>query len=193
MYTRIMKSTPGTKKNAAKSKQAHVSNYRFWLVLSCAGLVGLWYVLMVFTFLLMVEAMNSNFGQASPGLYGFLLNTSSILAIFVASFASLPFAVAVFKRLKIEMPLVSAIAFFMAPTFGFTLFAFLSSALFYEPATIYLVLAVSMLLAGLLYGLVIRQLKHKLSKAKFLSIAIGLTLIPILFWMLHRLWVTTQI
>jgi len=187
-----MKSTTGIKKTS-KGTQAKVSNYKFWLVLSCAGLIGVWYMFMVFTFFGTSAVLNSNLAEANYELYDFLLNASSILAIFVASFASLPFGVAVFKRLKIEMPVRSGIAFFMAPTFGLALFVFLNSAFFYEPATVYLVIAVSMLIAGVLYGFVIRQLKHRLTKAKFLVIAIGLPLVPIVLWFLHRLWVTTQI
>jgi hypothetical protein len=187
-----MKSTTGIKKTA-KGKQTKVTNYKFWLVLSCVALVGVWYLFMVFSFFGVAALANSSLAENFPGMYELLINATSILALYVASFASLPFAVVVFKRLKIEVPVVSAIAFFMALTFGFTLFASLTSAIFYESAIIPLVFIVSMLIAGLLYGVVIRYLKHQLPKAKFLSIAIGLTFIPVALWVLYRLWVTTQI
>ena len=190
-YTQTMKSTTDTKKTI-KGKQSKVSNYRFWLVLSCAGLVGVWYMFMLLTFFGTAAVINSNIADSNYALYDLLLNASSILAIFIASFASLPFAVAVFKRLNIEMPVRSGIAFFMAPTFGFTLFSFLSGVVFYEPSTIYLVLTVSVIIAGLVYGLIIRYLKHRLSNVKFLSIAIGLAFLPIVLWYLYRLGVTTQ-
>ena len=182
-----MKSTTGIKKTTKKSKQTKVSNYKFWLVLSCAGLIGVWYIFMVLAFFGAAAVINSNLSETAPEVYDLLLNTSSILAVYVASFASLPFAVAVFKRLNIEKPVLSGIAFFMAPTFGFNLFAFLNSAVFYEPATVYIILAVSMIIAGFLYGLVIRFLKHRLSTAEFLSLTIGLTFIPIVLWVLWRL------
>ena len=142
---------------------------------------------MVFSFFGVAALSNSRLAENSPGMYEFLINAMSILALYVASFASMPFAVAVFKRLKIEMPVVSAIAFFMALTFGFTLFASLTSVVFYEYAIIPLVFIVSMLIAGLVYGVIIRYLKHQLPKAQFLSIAIGLTFIPVAFWVLYRL------
>lgn len=164
-----------------------VSNYRFWLVLSCAGLIGVWYGFMVLAFFGAAAVVNSNLADTSPEVYDLLLNTSSILAVFLASFVSLPFAVAVFKRLKIQMPLVSAIAFFMAPTFGFNLFAFLSGAVFYDPATIPTVLTASMGIAGLLYGFVLRPLKHKLSNLTFILLTVGVALVPIILWILWRL------
>ena len=185
-----MKSTTGIKKTA-KGKQAKVSNYKFWLVLSCVGLIGLWYVFMVLSFFGSAAVINSNLAETSPGLYDILFDTSSILSLFVASLASLPFAVAVFKRLKIEMPVVSGIAFFMAPTFGLALFAYLISVVFYESETITLVLVSSIFIAALLYGLVIRFLKHRLSTSQFLSVAIGLPFVPIVLWVLGRLWMTT--
>ena len=131
--------------------------------------------------------INSNLQETSPELYEVLFNIVSTLPIYLASLASIPFAVVVFKRLNIEMPVKSAIAFFMAPSFGYTLFAFLSSAVFYEPMTRIPVLIISMVIAGLAYGLIIRFLKHRLSTAEFLSISIGLTFVPIILWVLWRL------
>ena len=190
VYTQAMKSTTGVKKTS-KGTQAKVSNYKFWLVLSSAALIGVWYMFMVFAFFGTAAVINSNLADTNYVLYDFLLNASSILSVYVASFASVPFAVAVFKRLKIEKPVLSAIAFFMAPTFGLCLFTFLNSVIFYEPAIVPLVLTVSLIIAGLLYGLIIRHLKHTLSKAKFLSLTIGLPLVPIVLWILNRLWMTT--
>jgi len=174
------------KKTAKKGKQTKVSNYKFWLVLTCAGLVGVWYMLLVLASFA-ATVINSNLQETSPELYEVLFNIVSTLPVYVASFASVPFAVVVFKRLNIEMPVKSAIAFFMAPSFGYTLFAFLSSAVFYEPMTRIPVLIISMVIAGLAYGLIIRFLKHRLSTAEFLSISIGLTFVPIILWVLWRL------
>ena len=182
-----MKSTTGMKKTAKKGKQTKISNYKFWLVLTCAGLIGVWYMLLVLASFGAATVINSNLAETSPEVYEVLSNVVSALPIYVAALASLPFAIVVFKRLNIEMPVKSAIAFFMAPSFGYTLFAFLSSVVFYEPITRLLVLAISMVIAGLLYGLIIRVLKHRLSTAEFLSLSIGLTFIPIILWVLWRL------
>jgi len=131
--------------------------------------------------------------DSSSRVYGFLVSFASIFALFVAAIFSTPFAVAMFKRLKIEKPVVSSIAFFMAPTFGLTLFAFITGISYYQQNAIYTILAASLIIAGLLYGIYIRPLKHKLSSTKFLVLAIGIAVLPIAAWFVQHLLVTSLI
>jgi len=174
-----MKSTASTTKNASKSTHAQVSNYRFWLVLSGAGLIGLWYMLTVFAFLSVAGLINSLSYDPSSFLYNTLLAVAQVFAIYVASVACVPFAVAVFKRLKIQKPVVSAIAFFMAPVFGLNLFLFITRFVYFEPVVMYSILVASLLLAALLYGFAIRPLKHRFSSAAFAAFAVVVSLLPL--------------
>lgn len=192
-YTSGMKNTTGIKKPAQKAEQTKVRNYRLWLVLSSAGLIGVWYVLVVLGFLGSDAVILSRVGDVSPELYGLLVSICAVLALFLASAVSVPVATAVFKRLKIQAPLSSAIAFFMAPTFGVTLFALIMGTMHVQWAAIGSVLTGSMIIAGLVYGLFIRPLKHRLSNAQFLLVAIGLAVLPCVLYLLYRLLVTVPI
>lgn len=182
-----MKSTTGVKKATQKPKENKVKNYRFWLVLSCAGLVGLWYVAMVALFLGMgALALELTRGK-SYTMYNYIFLSGTFAVLFLASILSMPFAAAIFKKLNIQKPLVSGVAFYMASVFGASFFIFLSSLISFERGSVYFFLAGSMVFAGLLYGFAIRPLKHKLSTVKFLVVAIGLALLPMITFVIWRL------
>jgi len=174
-----MKSTTDIKAVTKKNKQTRVNNYRFWLVLSCAGLVGLWYVLVAALFLAVQSTLVNLTADASYTVYNRLFFVGTFAVLFLVSALCLPVAAAVFKKLKIQKPLVSGVAFFAALVFGISLFLTVAVLTNYELAAYY-VIPTSMIAAGLVYGFALRPLKHKLSTAWFLVIAIGLSIVPIL-------------
>jgi len=182
-----MKSTSITKKNSSVRKKSKVEHYKFWLILFSAALVGVWFMFLVLVFFGATAIVYPAAEDSSSEVYGFLISFSLIFAVFLAGALSAPFAVAVYKRLKVQKPVLSAIAFFMALTFGINLFALVIRIQYVEAGQSYAVLAGSMIIAGLLYGLVIRPLKHRVSTAAFLAISIGLTLLPIAAWYLFYL------
>jgi len=179
-----MKSTSITKKNSSVQKKSKVEHYRFWLTLFSAALVGVWFMFVVFGFFGATALINAAAEDSSSEVYGFLLSFSLIFAVFLAAAVSIPFALAVYKRLKIQKPVLSAIAFFMALTFGINLFALVIRVQYFETGVTYAILAASMVFAGLLYGFVIRPLKHRVSTAAFLAVSIGLAVLPIAAWFL---------
>lgn len=182
-----MKSTTVTGKTANKARTVTLAERRFWLVVACAALVGLWYSIMVCIFLGWALLLTNYSSVLSPATYDFLISLSTIVGLFITSALSVPFSVIVFKRLKIQYPLVSGVAFFMALVFGFNLFGLIVGLAYYESVVIYSILAGSMIFAALLYGFALRPLKHKLSNGKFLSIAVGLAVLPVVLYLLWRL------
>ena len=185
-----MKSTTGIKKRTSKIKQTKPSKYRFWLVLSCAGLVGLWYVVTIFLFLAVNPLTNSFTFEAAPLVYEIVTSMSFVISVFIASFLCVPLASTLFKRLNIEAPAVSAVAFFMALAFGFNLSGTILGLASFEPVLVSIISMASFLIAGLFYGFVIRPLKHKLSTENFLIVVIGLALLPIVLFIIYRFLLT---
>jgi len=188
-YTQAMKNITDTKKTTSKAKETKVKNYRFWLVLSCVGLAVVWCVLLVALLLLGSALILSLAGDTSYSVYNPLMLLATYIALFLASALSLLFASAVFKRLKIHKPLISATAFFTALVFGVTLFTFVTGLWYSGSAAIWGILAACMIFAGLLYGAIARPLKHKLSTAQFLVVTIGLAVLPLVVYTLWRLLV----
>jgi len=186
-YTQAMKNTTSIKKSTNKPKQAKPNNYRFWLVLSCAGLVGLWYVFAILLFIGTDFLVKSFVLETSPDVYEIIISSWAVISVFVASALSLPFAVAVFRRLRIEAPLISSIAFFMAIVFGFNVFAAIVSLVYFEPTQVSIIMSASFIFSGLLYGFVVRPLKHKLSHTKFIIVSVGLAVTPVALYALWRL------
>ena len=163
-----------------------MKNYQFWLVLACAGLTGVWFSLFVITGLGLASFTNQFIDRVSAEVYGVLLSVTAVAGFFIASALSVPFGFVVFKRLHIEKPLLSAIAFFMAVFMGFALFASSGWLVYFEPANLYIVFAVSMVIAGLVFGLLVRPLKHKVGNTTFVLITVGLALLPIALAMIAR-------
>jgi len=182
-----MKSTSITKKNNSAQKRSKIKHYQFWIVLFSAALVGVWFMFLVLGFFGATALINAAAEDSSSEVYGFFLSFSLIFAVFLAAAVSIPFALAVYKRLKIQKPVLSAIAFFMALTFGMNLFALVIRIQYFETGPTYAILAASMIFAGLLYGFVVRPLKHRVSTAGFLAVSIGLAVLPIAAWYLFYL------
>lgn len=167
-----------------------MKNYRLWLVLSCAALAGLWYVLMALLFLGMSSFLFGLEVTMSSTQYNHLLIAGTFLSIFAASALTLPFALAVFKRLKIEKPLLSGAALISAFVFVVTTFIFATDIIelgSFPRDALYALLAVNIVFAALVYGFAIRPLKHKLSTVRFLIVSIGLALLPAVLYVVHRL------
>jgi hypothetical protein len=181
-----MKSTTGIKKTA-KGKQAKVSNYKFWLVLSCVALVGVWYIILVLLSLGLDMLTRDALSEVSSGVYSFVSLFGSVAVMLLTSALSLPFANAVFKRLRVEKPIESGVALFMSVVFGLNLFVLITNFAYYGQTWIYTVLVVSIIFASLLYGLVIRPLKHKLTSGAFIATTVGLSLLPIALYLLWHL------
>ena len=186
VYTQAMKSTTDIKKTS-KGTQAKVSNYTFWLVLSCVALVGVWYVILVLLSFGLDAVTRDALSEVSSAAYSFISLFGSIAVMLLTSALSLPFANAVFKRLKIEKPIESGIALFMSVVFGLNLFVLITNFAYYGQTWIYTTLVGSIIFASLLYGLVIRPLKHKLSSRKFIALTVGLSLVPVVLYLLWRL------
>jgi hypothetical protein len=191
-----MKNTTGLKKSASNGQNTKVHNYHLALVLVCAGLAALWYAIFLSLSLGLSAVLNTySFGNNNQ-IFNFLISNGTFLLLFIASALSLPFAVAAYKRLKVEKPVVSAIAFFMAIVFGLTLFMTASSIFYFGEGGIYAVALSSILLTGLasilltgvVYGFAIRRLKHRLSNGLFLCITIGIAVTPVILWHLWLLW-----
>jgi hypothetical protein len=191
-----MKNTTGMKKSASNGQNTKVHNYHLALVLVCAGLAALWYAIFLSLSLGLSAVLNSYSFENNNQIVNFLMSNGNFLLLFIASALSLPFAVAVYKRLKVEKPVVSAIAFFMAIVFGLTLFMTVLSSDYFGEGGIYAVSLGSILLtglasvlsAGLVYGFVVRRLKHRLSNVIFLCITIGIAITPIILWHLWLMW-----
>jgi hypothetical protein len=181
-----MKNTTDMKKNSDKGAQAKMKNYPFWLVLACAALAGLCWCLLVIVSLGIASVTSQFMDQVSAEAYDVILSVSAIVGFFVASALSVPFGTIIFKRLHIEKPLLSAIGFFMAVFMGFGLFIASAGLAYFQPPQLYIVFAVSMLIAVLVFGLLVRPLKHQIGSVAFVLTTVGLALLPIVVAMIWR-------
>jgi hypothetical protein len=183
-----MKNTTGIKKSASNVENSKVHNYHLALVLVCAGLAALWYAIFLSLSLGLSAVLNTYSYENNNEFFNFLMSNGTFLLLFIASALSLPFAVAVYKRLKVEKPIISAIAFFMAIVFGLTLFMTVSSYDYFGESGIYAVALGDILLTGLVYGFAVRRMKHRLSNGLFLCITIGIAITPIVLWQIWLMW-----
>jgi hypothetical protein len=165
-----MKNTTGIKKSASNVENSKVHNYHLALVLVCAGLAALWYAIFLSLSLGLSAVLNTYSYENNNEFFNFLMSNGTFLLLFIASALSLPFAVAVYKRLKVEKPIISAIAFFMAIVFGLTLFMTVLSSDYFGESGIYAVALGDILLTGLVYGFAVRRMKHRLSNGLFWQI-----------------------
>jgi hypothetical protein len=180
-----MKNTTGMKKRASNSSKAKISNYAFWLVLSCVVLAAVWWCIFIILGLAITTFTNTYIDQVSNGIYGVILSIAAFTSMYAASALSVPFAVVLFKRLNIEKPVLSAIAFFMAVATSFSLFASISSVVYLNSAGLYAAFIIGALVSGVVFGLVVRRLKHRVHPAIFIVITVGLTILPIV---LSQIW-----
>ena len=165
-----------------------IKNKKLWLVIACVLLAAVWYCFLIVCFLGM-NVFTDKVLSEDPGSFYVLSSIAGVAMFYVATALALPFAVWTFKKLKVEAPVVSSITLFMALIFGFTLHTSILTFGLYQSAQIYTALAASMVVAILVYGLLIRPLKHKLSRKKFLIISVGLPLVPLIFYVAHQVWI----
>jgi len=171
-----------------KKQPQPTKNAKFWLVISCIGLAVLWYCFMAICFL-GLNALTDAALEMSPGAYDVLLSVGNIAILFIASALTMPFAIWAFKKLKVEAPVLSSLALFMSFVFAAALFAFVNGLGYFQPRIVYVVLGLSALVAFLVYGLIIRPLKHKLSARNFVLLSVGLAVLPLVLYAVHRVWV----
>ena len=172
-----------------KPKYTHkstVKNYRFWLVLSCAAMVGLWWCIFSITGLVLGSVLNHTVFNATPEVYNLLFLVASVVSMFVASVLSSLFAVRVFNRLKIQKPWVSSIAFFLSLVFGLSLFNLIVDFTYFQPSAVYWFLLGSMVVAGLVFGFLVRPFKHIVSSRMFVVVVSSLSVLPIVMSLLWR-------
>ena len=165
-----------------------MKNKRFWLVVACLMLAVLWYCLLLICFL-GLNILTDKVLTEHPGVFYVVLSIAGVAILFIASALAMPFAIWAFKKLKVQAPVLSSVALFMALVFGSTLSSFLLGFGFYQQDTVYIVLAVSAVVAILVYAFFIRRLKHTLSAKKFLFVSIGLAVLPLVFYAVHQAWI----
>ena len=174
-------------------KNTSVKNYKLWLVVSGAALVGIWYLIFVLLYFFIDKLTYDAVGELTPPLSNIIYTVIPVAVFVVASAFSTPFAYIVYKRLKIEKPLISSLAFNMAIVFGVSLFFLVMNVipfailLNYGQNSILAVAAISMVVSFLVFWFFIRRLKHILSSKLFLSVVIVLGFLPIIAVIIRQL------
>lgn len=166
---------------------AHPRYYLVWLGLSTVGFVFIWYLVFIIG-----STVLTMFGDAVLDahyrIYEFILNFGGIFLAYVASAATMPFALWVLKKLNIQDPIHGSIGIVMAITFAFVVFFTLVDYYYRgQQALIPLFSGISVVVSMLLYGVVLRRLKHVITKQWFIIICVILPLLVFSINLLNRM------
>ena len=153
-------------------------------MLAVIGSAILWYCFLLLIFLVFNKITDSILIE-SPDIFYLVLSIGGLIMPFIAATLGVPFVVWALKKLKVQSPVVSSIALFSAFIFAYTLAGFLTaltSGHAYSSFNVIVTTLASLISSSLLYGLAIRPLKRKVSNAWFLTICIGIALLPVVLY-----------
>lgn len=178
------------KNHPLPEKKQSLALHRFWVVLACIGLVAVWYC-----FMALFVLGSSNYGDAlnnvGIGVQSWILIMYGPIVASVATILTIPFALILFKKLKVFRPRLSAIAFPFSLLFAFCLFGFaLDVAPFiwrykYEWFVVGSLVAV-LVVSLVLYWFITRKLSRKLSREWVVAIIVGLPVLIVLLDIAQR-------
>lgn len=183
-------------KRGQLKKQADIENRRFWLVVACALVIGVWLCLYILSYQVFSAALNQVASTTDPASYTYdvLHIIGTPLTLVVSAVITIPLAYVVFKKLRLHRPLIDAMGLLLSLVFALSAFTLLFDALpgVYDLPG-YLILAIlagTVFVSVLAYGLILRFAVKRLPATVALIAMVLLPLAVILIHIIYRISLT---
>lgn len=156
---------------------AHPHHYLVWLGFSSIGFIVVWYwAYMLGSVVLMM--LSDAVVDEHYRLYTFLLSFGGLIIVYLASAFTLPLVLWVLRKLRIKDPIQGSTGVVMGIAFAAVTFFTLTDYLYRgNQGVIIIISLISVGVAAVLYGGVLRQVKHMVSMVWFIVICTVLPLV----------------